>query len=756
MNLFLSARFVASLCLFLPLFVQAAPEYLGSENCQSCHQTEYDAWQGSHHQLAMQAASGDAVLGDFSDSQFSKDGVISTFFKQGDRFMINTDGPDGALQDYEISYVFGVYPLQQYMVDFPQGKIQVLDVAWDSRPEAQGGQRWFSLHPDEKIPAGDILHWTGPNLNWNYMCADCHSTNLLKNFDDETQTYQTSWTDINVACEACHGPGSAHKAWADAKAGNEENTTENRGLTVDLNERDGVIWHVDPKSYLPKRSQQNDSRAEIEVCARCHSRRSQLSDDFVPGQPFMDAYHPALLTEGLYYADGQMQDEVYVWGSFRQSKMYQAGVTCSDCHDPHTAELKAPGQQVCAQCHTPERYAGESHHFHEAGSEGANCISCHMPASTLMQVDERNDHSFRIPRPDNSYQQGTPNACNQCHDDKNVAWSLEQIKHWYGAQPRSDQGFTGALSAARQGRIDAVSLLAQLAMDASQPGIARATAYSHLGGPVNQNSMMLIQQGLNDKDPLVRQGALQAMELFPPEQRLIALPAVWDEVRSVRIQAARLMASYPAGQLREDRQAKLDAVLEEYIESQKFNAERPEAQLNLANLYVDQKKFIEAEQAYRKGLQIQPKFVPAYVNFAQLLSVLRRDTEASNLLAAGVEEIPGSADLHHALGLAKVRQKKTGESIVDLAQAALLAPGNRRYQYVYAVALQSTGDIDKAIEVLETSLKQYPGDPETLYTLVTFNQQAGRLPAALSYARKLQSMFPNNPDIKKLLETLQP
>ena len=293
-------------------------------------------------------------------------------------------------------------------------------------------------------------------------------------------------------------------------------------------------------------------------------------------------------------------------------------------------------------------------------------------------------------------------------------------------------------------------------MDASQPGIARATAYSHLGGPVNQNSMMLIQQGLNDKDPLVRQGALQAMELFPPEQRLIALPAVWDEVRSVRIQAARLMASYPAGQLREDRQAKLDAVLEEYIESQKFNAERPEAQLNLANLYVDQKKFIEAERAYRKALQIQPKFVPAYVNFAQLLSVLKRDTEASNLLAAGVEEIPESADLHHALGLAKVRQKKTGESIIDLAQAALLAPGNRRYQYVYAVALQSTGDIDKAIEVLETSLKQYPGDPETLYTLVTFNQQAGRQPAALSYARKLQSMFPNNPDIKKLLESLQP
>ncbi len=740
----------------MPLFVQASPQYLGSESCQSCHQTEFEAWQGSHHQLAMQVALGEAVLGNFKDSQFSKDGVTSTFFKQDGRFMINTDGPDGTLQDYEISYVFGVYPLQQYMVDFPQGKIQVLDIAWDSRPKVQGGQRWFSLHPDEKIPAGDILHWTGPNLNWNYMCADCHSTNLLKNFDKEKEAYQTSWTDINVACEACHGPGSEHQAWANSKAEGREITAQNKGLTTSLNERDGVVWHIDPETYLPQRSQQNDSRAEIEVCARCHSRRSQLSDDFVPGQPFMNAYHPALLTEGLYYADGQMQDEVYVWGSFRQSKMYQAGVTCSDCHDPHTAELKAPGQQVCAQCHTPERYASETHHFHEAGSEGANCISCHMPVSTLMQVDERNDHSFRIPRPDNSYQQGTPNACNQCHNDKNVAWSLEQIKHWYGAQPRGYQRFAGALGAARLGSIESIPLLTQLAMDISQSGIARATAFSYLGSSPNQNSMMLIQQGLNDKDPLVRQGALQAMESFPPQQRLIALPAVWDEVRSVRIQAARLMASYPAGQLREDRQAKLDAVLQEYIESQEFNAERPEAQLNLANLYVDQKKYIEAEQAYRQALRLQPKFVPAYVNFAQLLSVLGRETEAANLLAAGIDEIPASADLYHALGLAKIRQKKTDDAVADLAQAALLALGNRRYQYVYAVALQSTGDINKAIEVLEASLEQYPADPETLYALVTYTQQAGRQPAALSYATKLQNLLPNNPDIKKLLESLQP
>ncbi len=751
-------RFLLVIAFYAPVSLSlfAAAEYVGEKSCQSCHEKEYQAWQGSHHQLAMQPAVGDAVLGDFENSTFSKDGIRSTFFKRQDRFLVNTDGPDGKLQDFEISYVFGVFPLQQYMVKFPGGKIQVLDIAWDSRPAEQGGQRWFSLHPDEQIPAGDILHWTGPNLNWNYMCADCHSTNLQKNYDSDTQAYQTSWTDINVSCEACHGPGSMHVEWANALAEGGEYKAENRGLTVSLGERDGVLWHTDPKTNLPARSSPNETRAEIQVCARCHSRRGQLSDDFMPGQPFMDAYHPALLTEGLYYADGQMLDEVYVWGSFRQSRMYDAGVTCSDCHDPHTAALKAPGEQVCYQCHAPKVYASESHHFHEKGSEGASCVACHMPATTMMGIDERNDHAFRIPRPDVSLSYGSPNACNQCHENENARWSVDQLKKWYGSIRPGFQDFSGVFSLARINNINAPGLLMQLAMDGAQPGIARATAFAHLGMGLNQNSLMLIQQALNDEDPLVRQGALVALESLPPEQRIIALPAVWDEVRSVRIQAARLMAAYPAGQLREDRQAKLDAVIEEYIQSQMFNAERPEAQLNLAGLYQDRQQYVEAELAYRKALELQPMFVPAYVHFAYMLGAQQRETEAANLLSAGIVEVPESADLYHALGLSKIRQQQTKNALEALARAAKLAPGNRRYQYVYAVALQSTGKVNEAIKKLQSILKNNPGDPEILSALVAFNRDAGKKSVALEYARKLQSMLPNNPEIKKLVESLQP
>lgn len=748
-------RFIFSVFMLMSMPGFSAPEYIGETVCRSCHQTEADDWNGSHHQLAMQEANAKSVLADFGDTSFSKDGIVSTFFTDQGRFMVNTDGPDGSLQDFEIAYVFGVYPLQQYMVKFPQGRVQVLDIAWDTRSKDEGGQRWYSLHPGEKVLAGDVLHWTGPNLNWNYMCADCHSTNLQKNYDVSSKSYQTSWSEINVSCEACHGPGATHQKWAEQ---GEDATQADKGLTVRLDERAGVSWITSPHSNLPERSEPNTQRKEIQVCARCHSRRSQLSDDFIPGQPFMNAFHPALLTSGLYYSDGQMQDEVYVWGSFRQSKMYDTGVSCSDCHDPHTTKLKAPGEQVCYLCHTPARYASEAHHFHQPDGEGGNCIACHMPASTLMGVDERNDHSFRIPRPDLSAAVGTPNACAQCHLGQTANWAAERLKDWYGTQVKGYQQFAPALLASRIGDASASQHLQALAMNPAQPGIARATAYAEMSTLLDQQSLMLIQQGLNDTDPLVRQGALTGLENAPMQYRIMALPAVWDEVRSVRTQAARMLAAYPADQLREDRLDKLNSVLDEYIQTQEFNADRPESQANLGALYTEQGKFAAAEQAYRIALELQPQFIPAYVQLAQLLAGQERQEESMALYRAGLENVSESdaAPLYHALGLSQVRQKKMQAALDSLARAAELDPLNQRYQYVYAVGLQSEGKLDQAISVLERVLVRSPDEVEILYALATFNRDAGRREAALDFALKLQALLPNEPQIKELVNSLRP
>ena len=469
----------------------------------------------------------------------------------------------------------------------------------------------------------------------------------------------------------------------------------------------------------------------------------------------MDAYRPTLLSDGLYFPDGQMQDEVYVWGSFRQSRMYHAGVTCSDCHDPHAAGREALDKAVCNQCHAAERYARTEHHFHAADSAGADCVECHMPATTFMGVDARHDHSFRIPRPDWSAKLGTPNACNNCHKDRSAEWALKKMAEWYGKQPEGFQRFAPTLAAARSGRITAQQLLMQLALDSNESAIARATAFSELAHPADRRSMMLLQQGLNADDPLLRMGALTALEAAPQQQRILALPLVWDDLRVVRIEAARLMAGYPRDRLKAEQIQVLEKALQEYIDTQQFSAERPETQLNLANLYTDLQQYEKAEAAYRQALRLQPQFIPAYVNFAQLLSNRGREQEADQLLAGGIGKMPDNATLHHALGLSLVRQKKLDAALQALAKASDLAPDNSRYAYVYAVALHSTGNIHQALRVLEQTHAKHPADLDALFALATFNRDAGDREAARLYARKLQELMPGNPAVEQLIQELQ-
>jgi predicted CXXCH cytochrome family protein len=729
-------------------------EYVGRAQCASYHAEQSARWTGSHHDLAMQEATEDSVLGDFGDAELEQSGVVSRFYRKDGKFMVRTDGPDGELQDYAIKYSFGVYPLQQYLIEFPGGRLQALDIGWDSRPEEQGGQRWFHLHPDDPADHDDVLHWTGPNLNWNYMCADCHSTNLRKGYDAGSDTYHTTWSEIDVSCEACHGPGSKHVEWAKTTAKGETSSVPDMGLTVRLDERAGVAWPIDPATGKAKRSSPRTTTREIQVCARCHSRRSQMTDEVIAGQPFLDGFRPALLTEGLYYPDGQIQDEVYVWGSLLQSTMYRAGITCSDCHDPHAADVRLPGDTICYQCHTADRYATEKHHFHAAGSVGASCVECHMPPTNYMVVDARHDHSFRVPRPYQSVTLGTPNACNKCHADKTPQWAAEQVETWYGKPAEGYQQYAPALYAARAQLPGTGRLLQEITADEGQPLIARATALQELGAYPDAAMLAQVQQGLGAEDPLERLGALRGLEFLGPARRVLAVSLLWDDRKAVRSAAARLLAALPPDQLPEQVQAQLSKGIQEYIAAQEFNAERPEAQVNLGTLYADQGRVQDAEAAYRKAIRLQPRFVPAYVNMAHLLGGMKREREADGFLRRGLELNPESADLQHALGLSLVRQKKLDKALSALAKAADLAPDNARYSYVYAVALQSSGKLGEAIGVLETAHRRRPGDLDTLSALVTYSREDGRREEALDYARQLQRLSPDNPSVDQLVRDL--
>ena len=716
--------------------------YTGRAVCAHCHADEEKQWSGSHHDLAMQEVSEKTVLGDFSDASLTHFGVTSTFFTQGDDFLVRTEGEDGKLHEYKIKYVFGVTPLQQYLIEFPGGRLQALSLAWDTRPQAQGGQRWFHLYPDEKIAHDDELHWSGQNQNWNSMCAECHSTHLQKNYDPVSRVYATRWSEIDVSCEACHGPGSDHLVWAEQQPGWEK-LADGKGLKIQLDERRDIKWTIDPDSGNAVRNKVRGSEREIEMCARCHSRRSPVTTGYLHGDRFLDHYRPRLLDEGMYYPDGQIEDEVYVYGSFIQSRMYHAGVICSDCHDPHSLQLRASANAVCLQCHQATKYDSSGHHFHLKDAAGGSCVQCHMPAKTYMVVDPRHDHSIRIPRPDLSVSTGLPNACTNCHTDKEADWAAEQIKGWYGGKLKSYQRYAGALAAGRQGDRTAGQQLADLVRDTQSPDIARATAMSAMDRYLRRDNFDVLQSGLDDENPMVRAAAVGVLQQLPAQMRVVfAFPMLNDPVRLVRMEAARVLADIPPGQMDDEQKKLLDSALGEYIDAQMANAERAEAQHNLGILYSAMGQGEEAEFAYQTAIDINPAYIPAYVNLADFYSSQDNDSEAEQVLRRADEQAPGSAAVHHALGLSLVRQKKTGQALKALKQASLLEPGNARYLYVYAVALNSDGQAELALLLLQGAHNQHPDNVEILRALVAFHRDRGNQEAAKSWAAKLQALSP--------------
>jgi Flp pilus assembly protein TadD len=703
--------------------LKAEPAFVGRAACAACHTEQDKLWQGSHHDLAMQEVTEQTVLGDFQDVKFSKDGVVSRFFRQNGRFLVNTDGPDGRLKDFEIKYVFGVTPLQQYLIELPGGKLQALSIAWDSRSKDQGGQRWFHLYPDEKIDHTDELHWTKRSQNWNFMCAECHSTHLQKNYDASSRTYHSTWSEIDVSCEACHGPSSSHVAWAKREPDSKAADDQTKGLTVSLNERRGAAWSIDPQTGNARRNIQRVGDTEVQVCARCHSRRAQLFGDYHDGR-LLDSHLPSLLTKTLYHADGQIDGEVYEYGSFLQSKMYQAGVSCSDCHEPHSLKLRVADNGTCLQCHAADKYEDAKHHFHGPDSAGAKCIACHMPTKTYMGVDARRDHGFRIPRPDLSEKLGTPNACNACHADKTAQWAAEVIKRRYGHQPKGYQNYAEALYAAGARNPDATARLTALAQNKSQPAIARATAIAELAAGLTPEQLPILTQALRDADPLLRSAALQAVEQLPPEQRWpLAHDALRDPVRSLRALAASALAGLAPAAIPASEQAHYAAASRDYLTSLDWNADDPAAQVNRGNFHAARHEFETAEQAYREALQLDPDFVMAYINLADLFRLIHRDNQGLSVLQQGLIRLPDAADLHHSLGLLQVRLKNTDEALKSLERAVKLAPNQPRFNYVYAMALTSVGREQDAREVTGSALMLTPNDPALNALNAQFTQE---------------------------------
>ena len=697
----------------------------------------------------MQEPNADSVLGDFNDATFEYNGFTSRFYRSGDKYMVRTDGADGEPADFEVAYVFGVYPLQQYLLPLSNGRLQSLSIAWDARPQSEGGQRWYHLHPDEAVDHSDPLHWTGPYYNWNGRCAECHSTDVKKNYDAAGDRFDTTFEEIDAGCEACHGPGHKHLALARAA---QLADAVNGGFPVQLSQRGN--WALADGAAIAVRTEPLTSQQQIDTCGRCHARRGTLGE-YRHGAPLLDTHRLSLPRPPLYHPDGQILDEVYVYGSFVQSKMHQAGVVCSNCHEPHSQQLRAAGNGVCAQCHVPSEYDTTAHHHHPQGSSGALCANCHMPETTYMGVDPRRDHSMRVPRPDLSLTIGVPNACNQCHADRDAMWALNSLRE-RGVQFRDTASHPArAFHALGRGDQRAVASIAQLAVDPDTAPIWRAAAMDALGETGGREALQAATTLLYDDDPLLRASTVRALGFMPPQQRYRLLtPLLQDPVTSVRMEVASSLAQVPLQQLPQQQAQQLGALFEEYEAVLGQHTDMPETHLQLGVFRLARGDLPGAEQAYRAAIARNKQLLPAYLNLADLMRADQRDDEAAALLARALEIAPDNGATLHALGLLETRRGNKDKALDYLGRAAQLETGGTRHRFVNAIALHDLGQPQAAIRQLQALLAVAPHNLEVLQALANYAAELGDRDKALGYAKKLVELAPGNSGYQQLYRQL--
>lgn len=700
--------------------------YVGSISCKSCHESAYQDWQESDHFLAMQPANDTTILGDFNDTSYTADGVTNSFFKKEGKFFINTQGEDGLNHDYEVLYVFGYFPLQQYLIAFPGGRLQSTRVSWDSRDK-----KWFHQYADRVVHHADWLHWTGNSQNWNTMCASCHSTDLQKNYDEQADAYNTTWKEINVSCESCHGPASSHIAYINSKQ-------YQKGIRV---ENSGLFYGRDTTLQL-----------QLNTCAACHARKSDVGPDLLRSDEIMDDLIPQVINSELYYADGQIKEEDYEYGSFTQSKMFHNNVRCSSCHNPHSGKLRLTGNNLCLSCHKPA-YNTPAHHFHQPDTEAAQCINCHMVAHTYMGVDHRRDHSFRIPRPDQSVRYGTPNACKGCHDDQSNEWAANAVKEWYGPVRKyhfSDDLIPGSLL-----NDQSEAHLVKLLGDTSQPEIARATAAYYLGNIQTVNAVKALLDVLQDQKTLVRYHVLRSLENFPPDHwKNKANTALTDKVRAVRIAAADLYHRLPASEVPtnfKDAYSKADA---ENLLFLQYQTDFAVGNVMMADYQMQGNVHPEAIRYYQRALKMDSLMNYARMNLAATYNAVGQNEEALKTLQQAAAIDAFNDHIFYSLGLLHYEMGMLPSAMENFQKAVNLGSANPGLYYNYGIALQLKGKLNEAEQILMKGFNLNPRAANINYGLAYFYMQQKLPQKAMKHAEILKAIESGNPEYQELFRSL--
>ncbi len=702
--------FIILSSLFCTLVFAAAEADSADQACVGCHQSEQQSWQKSDHAKAMAIADKHSVIADFTDVEVSHHGQKARFYQKNGQFFADISY-DEKLETLPIRYTFGHYPLQQYLVETSPGKFQVLPFAWDARSKTEGGQRWYHNYANEEIRPEDRLHWRQPLQNWNGMCADCHSDGLKRNYDAEQNSFNSEFTNINVGCASCH---------ADLEQHLQQQANNGKKPHTSVATSQGH-WQRNAGQATAQWVGEKRDNSVMDNCFSCHSLRAPLTDGITPGKAFLDQFTPQLLQAPSYHVDGQIKEEVYVYGSFLQSKMFAKGVNCLDCHDKHTMKIKIPGNGLCLQCHASDVFNSKQHHRHQNESAGAQCVNCHMTENRYMGVDDRRDHSFKIPRPELSEQFSTPNACTTCHQGKSNEWALDFMKSWQ-IKPRQDSNNQKNYWLLKSGKGLNIEQHLSIIADDSLDIISRATALQMLTFTTEQLSADLLRPYLTHKEQLLRLAAANVATLINPGFRAQELrPLLTDPLKAIRAAAARAIVDV---YIPEKDLASFNLAFVELTVALEQSSWRGEGRLNQGMLAMAKNDNLTAEQHFKQAIKVEPYFDSAYSNLAELYRTQGKVVQLVAVYNAGISKLPKSAILHYGFALHLVRQQQLAKALPLFKKAMLFDPTSSQYAYVYALATDSSGDTKRAISLLKTMVDDYSQNQQLVQLGLSLAQKA--------------------------------
>jgi tetratricopeptide (TPR) repeat protein len=721
--------------------------YGGSASCSACHEEEFKLWAESHHALAERKITSKSDRAAFDPPRSLKHGSQwSGACWDSGRPHINTRGLHGSNENFALQRVIGQDPLRQFLVRAPGGRLQTLEVSYDP-----ASNEWFDAFGSEDRQPGEWGHWTGRGMNWNSMCGSCHDTHLSKNFDAQTDSYQTTMAEMSVGCEACHGPLQAHNAW--------QKGSRKKGA------KDPTLARL-------------TARQSLDNCGSCHSRRSDLTGHFQPGDDFNDHFQLATVdaTE-TFYADGQIRDEDYEFSPFLGSRMHARGVACGDCHDPHSMKTRLPGNFLCLRCHIGGvsnapviNPVTHSHHkvfgyatngvamnidlagYHPSKIKetGGECVNCHMPQTLFMQRHWRHDHGFTIPDPLLTKQHDIPNACNRCHADKTTDWALEFVAQWYGDKmKRPTRDRATAIARGRNGDRAAVANLAGLLQHEESPywRAAAAKILEPWAGETNVSAALL--GGLADTNALVREACAQSLQPLAEAEVPQIIEAMkrllGDPVRSVRVAAA--WALRPSLDTHSTAGKDLRRMLD-------FNADQPLGQVQMGEFYLSRGNSRLALEHAKKAVDWDTHSPALRQELAVVLSTLGQSDKAMAQLEEAVRLDPRDAESHYRLALACNETGDLERAARELTITVTLAPQRARAWYNLGLAQNSLGETDLAIKSLARAESAEPQDADIPYARATILSRLGRNDEARTAARRALEIQPGFIDAQLLIRAL--